>query len=148
MHARANVMFGDSFLVEKECDRQQYYHTLSKGSFFRSDKQLEMKHVLSPLEFSRLQGHLENKPLNSNMGGCCITDLEQKDTRTSTSCFIPTLLKHGKLVSLEGGGVLFTPKEHLVIMGEPGPISCSSLMLDLITALISSGLPSTLSPSV
>ena len=120
MFTRASVLTGEVFLFETDPERQLYMREVAEKQkkFFPEDYQLKLSDVLSPSAARFFNEHLDEMRHKANLDGVYITDLEQKPSRVSSGALVPTLVKHGTLVSLRGEPKMYTPKEHLFIVGE------------------------------
>lgn len=126
------VLLGDSLLLASHSERQAFMRKRAElhGHFFGMQTDIGLDSCLTAAEFQRLQAAKRLVPLKGSVSGVCVTDIEQNACFVNPGPYVPTLVKHGKLVSLSTdesvADKIFTPKEHLAIMGEPCFASCAS----------------------
>ena len=117
---RASVLTGEDVLFETDPEHQLYMREVAEKQkkFFPVEYKLTLSDVLSPSAARFFNEHLDEMRHKANLDGVYITDLEQKPSRVSSGALVPTLVKHGTLVSLRGEPKMYNPKEHLFIVGE------------------------------
>lgn len=115
----APVMTGDGLLVVSDEERQQYMSELAahNGNCFVEGVTVPVESCLTGPQLLRYHEHVEHMQRKSGVDGAYVTDLEQNVGWVSGGPFTPGLVTHGKVVSISREKI-FTPKEHLAIVGQ------------------------------
>ena len=124
MFACVPALFGDCFLLASKEERQAYMRERAAvhGQHFPDGDQVPLSSCFSPKENLEILHTTMRWESKASMSGVCIRDLEQSLQYMDASPFVPTLLKHGKIISIKrdpNENTMFLPRELMAAMGEP-----------------------------
>jgi len=121
LHGRRPVLSGDVFLseppsVRQEAMRVQVQHHRGLDAFAYTEGGPTA--YLTTNQRNNYRAHAQLRAQRQGMDGSYVFDVDQSVAFSSGGPFIPTLVTHGVIVS-ESRQLVFTPQEHLHMMGEP-----------------------------
>lgn len=131
MFACVPALFGDCFLLASEEERQAYMRERAAvhGQHFQDGDVVPISSCFSPKENLEILHTTTTWESKASMSGVCIRDLEQSLKFMDACPFVPTLLKHGKIISIKrdpNENKMFLPRELMAAMGEPCFSPCDS----------------------
>ena len=125
------ALFGDCFLLASDQERQAYMRERAAvhGQHFQDGDEVPLSSCFSPKENLEILDTTLEWQSKASVSGVCIRDLEQSLKFMDACPFVPTLLKHGKIISVAGDPndtKLFVPRELMAAMGEPCIFPCNA----------------------
>ena len=115
------MVTGAMYQVDTDENRAKYHNKIARGHHHYGDQGLHtpIENLLTTSEAAIYLDVMKVHKERAGADGLLVTDLEQNAGFCSFGTFIPSLQKHGKLVTLNERGELklFTPKEYLYMQG-------------------------------
>ena len=131
MFARRSQFSAQDLWLSSDLERQSYMRKLAamRGEYFHEDVRLPLQAALTCGENERLQQHFvvnaddpstDTRSIKCGLDGSYFTSIDQNGSHCSSGCYLPTMTKHSKILSLPVGGEMkiATPKESLIFLGE------------------------------
>ena len=116
------VLDADDFLLAPEQERSEMMLRMAakKSNIYKSGthfSQIPLEQVFWPGTLAIKEDYAKLQSTGCNLKGTYVCDLDQNCGWSSSGSWLPCLVTHGKLFSISKGCV-FTPKEHMLAMGE------------------------------